>query len=209
MIYHFVKNIEIDVKANSLEEAKTFVSEIDENNACLEEDVCFYADDSFSEEDGVEYADVSVRDAEYDGCTDDEGSDPEEDLYAHLTEDYVYSITDKGRDYLDYLNGDYPEYDEKDYDEHGTFIGAEEEKDTADGVDLDDAVAFLADALMPLFLMQSVHTGETVGWLPKTQHITLESEQCVQAGYGCAYKSARGKFASAFVLANTLPNVDA
>ena len=150
MVYHFVKNIEIDVKADSLEEAKALVSEIDENDSNLEKDVCYYAGNSFE---GVDYADIGVLEAEYDGCTEDEDSDPEEDLYSYLTEDYTYSITDKGRDYLDYLNGDYPEYDERDYDEHGNFVGAEEEEDTADGVDLEDAIAFIADAFMPLFLM--------------------------------------------------------
>lgn len=140
MIYHFVKNIELDVKANSLEEALAVVESADKYNSCLEQDISYYTDNSAFEDGSVEYMDISVKDAEFVGSTDDSDEDPEESFYDYLTEDIVYSITDKGKDYLDYINGNYPEYDENDYDEHGSRV----HKDANSGYVLYSALKRLA-----------------------------------------------------------------
>ena len=124
MVYHFVKHIGIDIEADSLEMATEIVDDLDNYDKYIEDkiaDCIEYGD--FADE--AEDYDVHIGHAEYVGYTEDETSDPEERLYDYLTEDddnVRYVITDKGRDYLAYLKGEYPEYDESDYDEHGKRV---------------------------------------------------------------------------------------
>ena len=128
MVYHFVKHIGIDVEADSLETAKKIVADLDNYDEYVEEyikdnmDECIEYGD-FADE--AEDYDVHIGNAEYVGYTEDEKNNPEKRLYDYLTgeDDGVrYAITDKGRDFLANLRGEYPEYDESNYDEHGNRI---------------------------------------------------------------------------------------
>ena len=124
MVYHFVKHIGIDVEADSLETATEIVDDLDNYDEYIRDDIeesIEYGD--FADE--AEDSDVHIGYAEYVGYTEDEKSDPEKRLLDHLTEDddnVRYVITDKGRDWLAHLRGEYPEYDESDYDERGNRI---------------------------------------------------------------------------------------
>ena len=136
MVYHFVKHVGFDIKADSLEQAKEIAEAIDDTNNI--EDVAY--DTMFDAIDDVldvgvlrdEFYDTCnahAGETEYVGCTDDE-DDPEERLFDYLTdddeddddEDVTYHITDKGRDWLDFAEGKYPQFDENDYDSHGNRL---------------------------------------------------------------------------------------
>lgn len=124
MIYHFVKHIGIDVEAESLEKARDFVCDIDNVDDELEVLIADSYEDSDSMVDIYDF-DVHISNAEYAGYTKNEKNAPEKRLYDYLTDeddDVCYTITDKGRDYLAHLRGEYPEYNESNYDEHGNRI---------------------------------------------------------------------------------------
>ena len=139
MVYHFVKHIGFDIEADSLEQARVVMAEIDDCNGI--EDTAYdaifdairntYDLDTTSEEFDAFYdnCDAHAGNSEYVGYTDDEGNDPEERLYDYLTdadedddEDVAYRLTDKGRDWLDFVEGKYPQFDENDYDSHGNRL---------------------------------------------------------------------------------------
>lgn len=147
MVYHFVKHIGFDIKADSLEQAKKIAKAIDECDVSIEDtacDVMLDAIDDVVDVDNDNYDDIfddSVTHAgetEYVGYTEDT-DDPEERLYDYLTDDsadddyddsdedeedddVTYRITDKGRDWLDFVEGKYPQFDENDYDSHGNRL---------------------------------------------------------------------------------------
>lgn len=141
MVYHFVKHIGFDIKADSLEQAKEIAKAIDEgDDVSIEDTACDVMLDAIDDVlDGSEncmYDDVydnSVVHAgktEYVGYTEDT-NDSEERLYDYLTDaddedeeddDVTYRITDKGRDWLDFVEGKYPQFDENDYDSHGNRL---------------------------------------------------------------------------------------
>ena len=126
MVYHFVKHIGIDVEADSLETATDLANDLDNYyDECIEDVIDEVLSESDFAEDVDDY-DVHVGYTEYAGYTEDENTDdPEKRLYDYLTgeDDGVrYAITHKGRDYLAHLRGEYPEYDESNYDEHGNRI---------------------------------------------------------------------------------------
>ena len=122
MVYHFTKHIGIDVEADSLEQAMEFASDLDNYDDDIEDVVADILEDSDFVDD-IDSFDVHNGWTEYAGYTDDgEDEDSEKDFLDYLTEDednVRYVITDKGRDYLAHLKGEYPEYDESNYDEHG------------------------------------------------------------------------------------------
>ena len=130
MVYHFVKHIGIDVEADSLETATEVVDDLTKHDEFIEKFIeneifdCIGYSDSVSTNDVDDY-EVHISNAEYVGYTKDEKSNPEKRLYDYLTDEddgVRYAITDKGRDYLANLRGEYPEYDESNYDEHGNRI---------------------------------------------------------------------------------------
>ena len=139
MVYHFVKHIGFDIKADSLEQAKEIAEAIDEYEDDYSgiKDVAYDTmidaiDDALDvgvlREDFYDNCDAHVGKTEYAGYTDDE-DDPEERLYDYLTEDkdeddddVRYVLTDKGRDWFAYLRGENPDYDESNYDEDGNRI---------------------------------------------------------------------------------------
>lgn len=139
MVYHFVKHIGIDVEADSLEQAMDFVNDIDNCDDIIEDAVYHCTEDDVNDF-ASDVASVSTHCGytEYAGYTDDVEEDDdswkaEKNFYDYLTDDEEevrYVITDKGRDWLAHMNGEYPEYDENNYDEHGSRI-----KDTSDEVD--------------------------------------------------------------------------
>ena len=138
MIYHFVKHVGIDVEAESLEKAMEFAYDIDNYDDEIEDMFADCLEDSDFIDD-IDSYDVHTGYTEYAGYTADENSDDEdsygaeEDFYEYLTDDEVrYVITDKGRDYLAHLKGEYPEYDESDYDEHGKRIREDEHDELGD-----------------------------------------------------------------------------
>ena len=124
MVYHFVKHIGIDVEADSLETATEVVDDLVNHDDFIEDEIadCIGYGDFAND---IDDFDVHIGHAEYVGYTEDEESDPEERLYDYLTDEddgVCYTITDKGRDYLAHLRGEYPEYDESGYDEYGKRI---------------------------------------------------------------------------------------
>lgn len=102
MIYHFVKNVGFDIKANSLEQAKEIANVIDKANQFghnrIEDsayDVMFDAIDYVSTSDD-EYSRLSNESNAHAGCSeyvgytedsDDEDFESEEDFYKYLTDD--------------------------------------------------------------------------------------------------------------------------
>lgn len=143
MVYHFVKHIGFDIKANSLEQAKEIAEAIDKgNDISIEDTACDVMidaiDDVLDSSENCMYDDIydnSVAHAgktEYVGYTEDT-NDSEERLYDYLTgdaddedeeddDDATYRLTDKGRDWLDFVEGKYPQYNENDYDSHGNRL---------------------------------------------------------------------------------------
>ena len=135
MVYHFVKHVGFDIKADSLEQAKEIAEAIDDTNNI--EDVAY--DTMFDAIDDVldvgvlrdefyDTCDAHAGETEYVGCTDDE-DDPEKRLFDYLTdadedndEDATYRLTDKGRDYLDFLEGKYLQFNVNDYDRYGNRL---------------------------------------------------------------------------------------
>ena len=126
MVYHFVKHIGFDIEAESLEKAMEFACDIDNYDDELEDFVADHFEDSDFIDDVDSYC-VHTGYTDYAGYTADEDTededsyDAEEDFLDYLTgeDDAHYVITDKGRDYLAYLKGEYPEFDPSNYDEHG------------------------------------------------------------------------------------------
>lgn len=139
MVYHFVKHIGFDIKADSLEQAQEIMKEADTYSGNIEDkafDAIWDALDNVLDvgvlrDDVYDDCDVHSGDSEYVGCTDDE-DDPEKRLFDYLTdadeddedddEDVTYRLTDKGRDWLDFVEGKYPQFDENDYDSHGNRL---------------------------------------------------------------------------------------
>ena len=150
MVYHFVKHIGFDIKADSLEQAKEIVEAIDE--ATDIEDVAYdtmidaiddVLDVGVLREDVYDDCDAHAGDSEYVGYTDDEDDDPEERLYDYLTgaddedeedDDVCYRLTDKGHDWLDFINGNYPQFNAADYDDHGKRIRPRRDTDVIDAI---------------------------------------------------------------------------
>lgn len=86
MIYHFVKNVGIDVEADSLEQATEFVNDIDNYEDLILETITDCNDFT----DDVDSVDVHSGYAEYAGYTEDsadEDFESEEDFYKYLTDD--------------------------------------------------------------------------------------------------------------------------
>lgn len=109
MIYHFVKNVGIDVEADSLEQATEFVNDIDNYEDLILETITDCNDFT----DDVDDVDVHSGYAEYVGYTedsDDEDFDAEEDFYSYLTDDCngdcdhcEHSFSSKEKDVVSFL----------------------------------------------------------------------------------------------------------
>lgn len=127
MVYHFVKHIGFDIKADSLEQAKEIAEAIDdyddEGNSIKDVamDTMFDAiDDALDvgilREDFYDNCDAHVGNTEYVGYTEDEDTDdPEERLYDHLTEDEDDYDYDEDEDYDE--DDDYDEDEDDDSDD--------------------------------------------------------------------------------------------
>ena len=167
MVYHFVKHIGFDIKADSLEQAKEIAGAIDdyddEGNSI--KDVAMYTmldaindalDVGVLREDFYDNCDAHVGNTEYVGYTDDadddDDFDAEKDFFNYLIdaddeddEDVCYILTDKGRDLLAHLRGENPDFDENDYDARGKRLTKTE--------DSEDAIAdAIANAIISAFL---------------------------------------------------------
>ena len=56
-------------------------------------------------------------------------------------ENETYVLTEKGRDYIDFIHGEYPDFNENDYDDDGDYIYSDDFDDwydEEDDEDLDD-----------------------------------------------------------------------
>lgn len=111
MIYHFVKHIGFDIKADSLEQAQEIMNRVDEYNDISDSasDAIWdalkdtYNIDTLSDEFDELYknCDAHEGDSEYVGYTEDT-DDPEERLYDYLTEKEVPAPNkDLGKIFLD------------------------------------------------------------------------------------------------------------
>lgn len=88
MVYHFTKNIGIDVEADSLEQAMEFASDLDNYDDEVEDTVAEILEDS-DFVDGIDGFDVHSGYTEYSGYTDTSAEEcdcnkSEEDFYNHL-----------------------------------------------------------------------------------------------------------------------------
>ena len=110
MVYHFVKHIGFDIKADSLEQAKEIVEAIDDDTDSIEdaaynsmENAIDYAlDVGVLREDVYDNCGVHAGDSEYVGYTEDDADDPEERLYDYLTDTEVPALEkDLGKIFLD------------------------------------------------------------------------------------------------------------
>ena len=157
MVYHFTKNIGIDVEADSLEQAMEFASDLDNYDYEIEDVIAdLFEDGDFI--DDIDSYEIHTGWTDYAGYTDDaDEDDPEKKFYEHLAideltekdEDNVrYVLTDKGRDYLAYCKGEYPEYDESNYDEHGHRINKGSEVSTLEKAIENAILSALAMALL-------------------------------------------------------------
>ena len=92
MIYHFVKNIGIDVQADSLEQATDFVNDIDNYDDMILNDTWTFIKHDNDFADDIGGFDIHAGHSEYAGYTDDceddadDGDDPEERLYDYLAD---------------------------------------------------------------------------------------------------------------------------
>ena len=152
MVYHFTKNIGIDVEADSLEQAMKFASDLDNYDYEIEDvSADLFEDGDFI--DDIDSYEIHTGWTDYAGYTDDadEDEDSEKDFLSYLNEDddnVRYAITDKGRDYLAHLKGEYPEYDESNYDEHGHRINKGSEVSTLEKAIENAILSALAMALL-------------------------------------------------------------
>ena len=120
MVYHFVKHIGFDIKADSLEQAKEIAEFIDDDTSNIEDaaydSMVNAIDDALDvgvlREDFYDNCDVHAGDSEYVGYTED-ADDPEERLYDYLTDDDDdYDDSDDDEDYDEDEDDD--EYDDSD-----------------------------------------------------------------------------------------------
>ena len=124
MVYHFVKRIDIDIEAESLEAAAEVIEDM-ENDYIGDEIEDFLDDIAYDTDhaDNIISFDANSCYTEYAG--DPEEDDPEKRFYDHISdegEDDHYVLTDKGKDLLDYINGNRADFDESNYDEKGNRI---------------------------------------------------------------------------------------
>lgn len=128
MVYHFVKRIGIDIEAESLEKAAEVIEDMESD----------FIDDEIGDFLGVVAYDTDHADnidsfstdcnyTEYVGGAEED--DPEKRLYDYISgnddeedEDTYYVLTDKGKDFIDTLNGKRTHFDPNDYDEDGKRI---------------------------------------------------------------------------------------
>ena len=61
-------------------------------------------------------------------------------------ENETYVLTEKGRDYIDFIHGEYPDFNENDYDDDGDYIYSDDFDDWYDDEeDLEDEENWLDD----------------------------------------------------------------
>jgi len=137
MTYHFVKHIGFDIEADSLEQAKEIANAIDDVTDI--EDIAYdtminaiddVLDVGVLRDEFFDNCDAHAGNIEFVGVTETKGeNDAEERFYDYLTDDddVVYRLTDKGRDFLDFVEGKRDDFDVNDYDEHGNRVADERE----------------------------------------------------------------------------------
>ena len=126
MVYHFVKQIEIDVEADSLGRAIDFVNNIDDCEEIISDpimDVNDFADD-------IEDLKIHFAHTEYVGCT---------------NRSTVRDETTAEKLLRDYLNSDDDEDDEDDEDDDEGDEGDEDDEDDDEGDEGDEDLDFAED----------------------------------------------------------------